>query len=134
MLPSTRLRLPNGRCPPCLSATTFISDGRNCAKEPILRSWGTQVPPHLSKKDFKSKSEALMHDIFQNDQLDEHVKLFEFLPREPFVVIATETEVRRAACIHIADDSQLSLVLAQTVDDSVEVRCVHRVGSLLLGI
>ncbi|KAJ7441981.1 hypothetical protein FB451DRAFT_1298050 [Mycena latifolia] len=67
-----------------------------------------KVPPHLSKKEFENKIEALMDDvhaldlvrkkvlkmemIFQNDLLDEHVKLFEFPPREPVVVIATETE------------------------------------------
>ncbi|KAJ7443648.1 hypothetical protein B0H11DRAFT_2090916 [Mycena galericulata] len=67
-----------------------------------------KVPPHLSKKDFENKIEALMDDvlaldlvrrkalkmemIFQNDRLDEHVKLFDFPPRDPVVVIATETE------------------------------------------
>ncbi|KAJ7445412.1 hypothetical protein FB451DRAFT_1292782 [Mycena latifolia] len=96
-----------------------------------------KVPPHLSKKDFENKIEALMDDvhaldlvrkkvlkmemIFQNDLLDEHVKLFEFPPREPVVVIATETEVRLAPCVRIADGSQTSSVLAKTVDDLAEV-------------
>ncbi|KAJ7436904.1 hypothetical protein B0H11DRAFT_2108983 [Mycena galericulata] len=67
-----------------------------------------KVPPHLSQKVLENKIEALMDDVlaldlvrrkalkmemmFQNDRLDEHVKLFDFPPRDPVVVIATETE------------------------------------------
>ncbi|KAJ6514465.1 hypothetical protein C8R47DRAFT_572400 [Mycena vitilis] len=67
-----------------------------------------RVPPHLSKKDFETKLEALVEGILifpsvqakvlkfemivQNDVLDEHVGLFAFPAREPAVAIAIRTK------------------------------------------
>ncbi|KAJ7690884.1 hypothetical protein B0H17DRAFT_1201453 [Mycena rosella] len=76
---------------------------------------------HVLALDLVRKKVLKMEMMFQNDRLDEHVKLFEFPPRDPVVVIVTETEVRLAACVRIAIDPEISSVLSQTIDDLVEV-------------
>ncbi|KAJ7205966.1 hypothetical protein GGX14DRAFT_397247 [Mycena pura] len=90
-----------------------------------------KIPPHLSKKDFENTFEALMDDVlaldlvrkkvlkmemmFQNDRLDEHVKLFEFPPREPVVVIAIETE-NADDLVEVLADAEVQKLFQKTED------------------
>ncbi|KAF8147310.1 hypothetical protein K438DRAFT_484412 [Mycena galopus ATCC 62051] len=67
-----------------------------------------KTPPHLSRKEFEAKMSALIDEalllpivkqnvlkvdmIFRNDLLDDHIKVWNYVPAEPVLLVTAETE------------------------------------------